>query len=191
MAQFKPADHSKGDANTIGGYQAVHDRPAAFDGPDGYSYSVALVAEPTAERARPWGAFILFVRWARIGAQTPEGHLETDYLAYGDTERDALRTLGATPLSEVKRHLDALVLNGAAPTVRSDEPLPGVAGAAPTVRSNETPTSAAPTVRSDEPLPGAAGAAPKVRSNETPTSAAPKVRRWWDAMREPPPEDDA
>ena len=30
--QFRPADHSKGDANTIGGYMAVHDRPAAFEG---------------------------------------------------------------------------------------------------------------------------------------------------------------
>ena len=111
MAQFKPADHSKGDANTIGGYQAVHDRPAAFDGPDGFSYSVALVAEPTGEPARPWAAFILFVRWARIGAQTPEGHLETDYLAHGETERDALDAIGATPLSEVKRQLDELVVN--------------------------------------------------------------------------------
>ena len=150
MAQFKPADHSKGDANTIGGYQAVHDRPAAFDGPDGFSYSVALVAEPTGEPARPWAAWILFVRWARVGAQTPEGHLETDYLAYGGTEQEALRSLGATPLAEVKRHLDALVSNGTL-----------------------------------------SGGAPAAGWDPTRTTAAPNGRRWFDAMREPPPEDDA
>ena len=35
MGQFLPADHSRGDANTIGGYIAVHSRPAAFEGSDG------------------------------------------------------------------------------------------------------------------------------------------------------------
>lgn len=132
MAQFKPADHSKGDANTIGGYQAVHDRPAAFDGPDGFSYSVALVAEPTGEPARPWAAFILFVRWARIGAQTPEGHLETDYLAFGETEREALQAIGATALSEVKRQLDELVVtNQRARGARADN---GSASGSPPAR---------------------------------------------------------
>ena len=182
MAQFKPADHSRGDANTIGGYAAVHDRPAAFDGPDGFSYSVALVAEPTGEPARPWGAFILFVRWARLGAQTPEGHLETDYLAHADTESEALRALGATPLSDVKHHLDALVLGqpfpGPAPRTGASPASPGAAPAAP---SNETRTGASPA------SPGAAPAAP---SNEIRTGASPKARRWFDAMRDPPPEDD-
>ncbi len=133
MAQFKPADHSKGDANTIGGYRAVHDRPAAFEGPDGYSYSVELVAEPTGEPDDPWAGWILFVKWARVGAQTPEGHLETDYLVHGASEAEVLRQLGALSLSDVRQHLDALVAH---------------------------------------------------RSG----SAAP--RRWWDAMREPPGEDE-
>ena len=31
--RFLPPDHSRGDANTIGGYTAVHARPAAFDWP--------------------------------------------------------------------------------------------------------------------------------------------------------------
>ena len=39
MAQFRQPDHSKGDANTLGGYIAVHDRPAAFEGADGFSYT--------------------------------------------------------------------------------------------------------------------------------------------------------
>ena len=43
MAQFLPADHARGDANTIGGYAEVHGRPAAFEGSDGMAYSVCLL----------------------------------------------------------------------------------------------------------------------------------------------------
>ena len=108
-ARFQPADHSKGDESTIGGYAAVHDRPAAFEGSDGFSYSVELMAEETADQTSPWAAFILFVKWARLGAQTPEGHLESQYLATGASEREALDQLGRTPLSEVKTLLDELI----------------------------------------------------------------------------------
>ena len=84
-AHYRPPDHSKGDESTIGGYAAVHDRPAAFEGSDGFSYSVELMTEETTDAASPWVGFILFVKWARLGAQTPEGHLESDYLAHGAT----------------------------------------------------------------------------------------------------------
>ena len=109
MAQFRPADHSKGDANTIGGYMAVHDRPAAFEGSDGFSYSVELMTDASGRDEQPFAAYILFVKWARIGAQTPEGHLETGYLTYGSTEADARSRIGALPLNEVKRLLDELI----------------------------------------------------------------------------------
>lgn len=109
MAQFRPADHSKGDANTIGGYMAVHDRPAAFEGSDGFSYSVELMIDATGHGHESFGAYILFVKWARIGAQTPEGHLETEYLAHGSSEAEARTRIGALPLSEVKRLLDLLI----------------------------------------------------------------------------------
>lgn len=109
MAQFRPADHSKGDANTIGGYMAVHDRPAAFEGSDGFSYSVELMTDATGDTARPFAAYLLFVKWTRIGAQTPEGHLESDYLVYGATEADARRAIGAMALNDVKRELDRLI----------------------------------------------------------------------------------
>ena len=109
MAQFRPADHSKGDANTIGGYIAVHDRPAAFEGADGFSYSVELLTDATGEAERPFGAYFLFVRWSRIGAQTPEGHLESEYLAFAGSEEEALRMLGAMRLDAVKTVLDALI----------------------------------------------------------------------------------
>jgi hypothetical protein len=119
-ARFRPADHSKGDESTIGGYAAVHDRPAAFEGNDGFSYSVELMTEETPGESAPWAAFILFVKWARLGAQTPEGHLESEYLATGDTEREALDRLGRTPLADVKTLLDDLIARhrGSAPQRR-------------------------------------------------------------------------
>ncbi len=106
--QFLQPDHDKGDPNTIGGYMAVHDRPAAFEGPDGFSYSVELLSEPAPPGER-WGAFFLFVKWARLGAQTPEGHLETDYIAFGQTEAEAREQAGALHLLEVRAMLDLLV----------------------------------------------------------------------------------
>src|SRR3954463_5175652 len=111
--QFRPADHSKGDANTIGGYMAVHDRPAAFEGSDGFSYSVEILAQHEPGEAAPWAAFFLFVKWARIGAQSPEGHLESDYVARGSTEQDALARAGQCSLSETKSILDALIARAA------------------------------------------------------------------------------
>ena len=82
--QHLPADHSRGDANTIGGYAAVHGRPAAFEGTDGLSYSVEIVASPT-------------------------GHLETDFLAEADTEADARAIVGALSLGQVRAALHALI----------------------------------------------------------------------------------
>ncbi|HEX3867256.1 MAG TPA: hypothetical protein VHV78_10900 [Gemmatimonadaceae bacterium] len=108
-AHYRPPDHSKGDESTIGGYAAVHDRPAAFEGCDGFSYSVEMVVENTGDAVAPWAAFFLFIKWARVGAQTPEGHLETDYLARGASEAAARSAIGETPLPRVKALLDDLV----------------------------------------------------------------------------------
>lgn len=117
-ARYRPPDHTKGDETTIGGYMAVHDRPAAFEGSDGYSYSVEIMSEETSPGV--WGAFILFVKWARVGAQTPEGHVETDYLAHADTDDDARRLVGALALDDVKALLDRAIAEqrGAAPERR-------------------------------------------------------------------------
>jgi hypothetical protein len=107
--QHLPADHSRGDANTIGGYAAVHGRPAAFEGTDGLSYSVEIVTMPTGQAERPFGAYLLFVQWARIGASTPNGHLETDLLAESDSEAEAAAIVGALSLGQVRAALHALI----------------------------------------------------------------------------------
>lgn len=117
-AQHRPADHSRGDESTIGGYAAVHDRPAAFEGSDGHSYSVELMVEPTGEADAAWAGFILFVRWSRLGAQTPEGHLESEYLVQADTESDARAQLGTFSLASVKTLLDRLIGDRAGPPSR-------------------------------------------------------------------------
>jgi hypothetical protein len=104
-----PPDHSKGDATTLGGYMAVHDRPAAFGGADGFSYSAEILSDETGDAARPFGAYLLFVRWARIGATAPAGHLESEFVAYGATEEEATRNAGALSLNAVKQLLDELV----------------------------------------------------------------------------------
>ena len=108
MGQFLPADHSLGDANTIGGYMAVHNRPAAFEGRDGASYSVEIVADETGNSEQPYASYLLFVRW-RQGDPVAAGHLETDYLGYGDTEANAIARVGAMQLSEVRSALDFLI----------------------------------------------------------------------------------
>ena len=119
-ARFRQPDHSRGDASTIGGYAAVHDRPAAFEGSDGFSYSVEIMTEATGDPSAPWAAFFLFVKWSRLGAQTPEGHLETDYLLTAASDADARAALGETPLTEVKALLDRSIAarRGASPPRR-------------------------------------------------------------------------
>ena len=108
MGRFLPADHDAGDANTIGGYRAVHARPAAFEGRDGASYSVELVADEVRDERGRFGAYIIFVRW-RHGDPVAAGHLETDYIFFGDSEETARNSLGAMKLNDVKRVLDELI----------------------------------------------------------------------------------
>jgi len=108
MGRFLPADHSKGDPNTIGGYMAVHDRPAAFEGSDGASYSVEIVTDISDDKDRPFGGYLLFVRW-REGDPVASGHLETDFLAFAGSEEEARKMVGAMLLNDVKAHLDELI----------------------------------------------------------------------------------
>jgi hypothetical protein len=107
--RFLPPDPSQGDERTIGGYMAVHSRPAAFEGGDGLSYSVAIEAGRTGEPDRPYGAYLLFLRWRRLGAPGIEGHLESPFLTFGASPDDARKSLGAMALEDVKRILDELI----------------------------------------------------------------------------------
>jgi hypothetical protein len=115
MARHEPPDHSRGDERTLGGYMAVHARPAAFEGADGRSYTVAIETDETGERTRPVGGYLFFVCW---GGEQPAvtGHLETPFLAWGSTVEEATQAIGALSLHEVKRQLDLLVTANAPST---------------------------------------------------------------------------
>ena len=104
-----PPDHSKGDENTLGGYMGVHARPAAFEGIDGMPYSVDVLVEETGERDGPYAAYLLFMRWRRIGEPGVEGHVESDFLSRGATPAEARAPVERMALAEVKALLDRLI----------------------------------------------------------------------------------
>jgi hypothetical protein len=119
MGRFLPADHSKGDERTLGGYMAVHARPAAFEGADGASYSADIGIDETGDAEAPVGAYLIFLRWGP-GEPRVVGHLESDFLSRARTESEAREAIGAMPLEEAKRLLDELI--GAARPDRSERP---------------------------------------------------------------------
>ena len=108
MGQFLPADHSKGDANTVGGYAAVHARPPAFEGKDGASYSVEIMTDQTGDRSQPWAAYFLFVRYAH-GDPVASGHVETPYLRFAQTEEEARNLAGGMQLNEALNELNTAI----------------------------------------------------------------------------------
>ncbi|HSW30671.1 MAG TPA: hypothetical protein VLH75_14390 [Longimicrobiales bacterium] len=98
---------------TLGGYLKVHDRPPAFQGPDGYPYTVSPEVERTGNLTAPFLGYLVFPRWAETGVGIV-GHVESPALVECRTEREALDRLGAMTLSEVHRALeDAVALRSA------------------------------------------------------------------------------
>lgn len=93
----------------MGGYAAVHGRPAAFEGADGHAYSVEPEVERSGDEGSDWGGYLLFVRWRRLGGQGVEGHVETDFLVRAPTAADAREALGRLSLLDAKVELDALI----------------------------------------------------------------------------------
>lgn len=93
---------------TLGGYIAEHDRPPAFGGADGQPYTVAIDIEETGEPARPFVAFLVFVRWADTGAGIMD-HIESGDLAVGSSEEEARRQVLDLSVYEVKAELDAAI----------------------------------------------------------------------------------
>jgi len=103
------------DDATLGGYLRLHQRPPAFGGPDGRSYSVGVLVDDAPDRQGRYGAGVLFVRWS-VAGDTPDGHVETDWLVFGASPADAKRALHALTLQELKIQLDRAV------RVRQEQP---------------------------------------------------------------------
>jgi hypothetical protein len=96
------------DDTTLGGYAAVHGRAPAFEGVDGQPYTPAIETEHGGGGPEPWAAYLVFVRWAQNGSAVM-GHVETDDLAAGSSEAEAVARLEAFALSRVKEILDETI----------------------------------------------------------------------------------
>ncbi|NIW35177.1 MAG: hypothetical protein GWN32_00930 [Gemmatimonadetes bacterium] len=93
--------------STLGGYRREHERPPAFQAPDGYSYTVEIMTEELGEGdAGPWSGYLFFLRWE---GSEPVGHVETGDLVEAASEADARDALGKLTLREVREMLDRLV----------------------------------------------------------------------------------
>lgn len=116
MTDF-PADAAEvPEDGTLGGYFHVHDRPPAFEGPDGHPYTVSPEVERTGNLRAPYQGYLVFPRWAQTGVGIV-GHVESPTLAECATEEEALRRLGALTLLEVQQVLeDAVVEASGQPT---------------------------------------------------------------------------
>jgi hypothetical protein len=96
------------DETTLGGYLVKHQRPPAFGGPDGRAYSVAVMLADEPDAAGRFGAALLFVRWSPAG-DAPDGHVETEYVAFGVSRSEAEQAVQALSLHDLKAHLDRAV----------------------------------------------------------------------------------
>ena len=86
----------------------MHERAPAFSGKDGQAYSVATFVDDAPDATGRYGAALLFVRWSETGDR-PVGHVETEYLAWGETPAEALAPVLALTLQVVKQHLDRCI----------------------------------------------------------------------------------
>ena len=97
-----------GGDDTLAGYVSAHGRPPGFTGCDGGAYSVGVFSDDDPGPDGRFGAALLFIRWS--AGNSPEGHLESDYLAFAVDASAAEAAVGRLPLAEVKRILDALIV---------------------------------------------------------------------------------
>ena len=93
---------------TLGGYQTVHGRAAAFEGCDGEPYTAAVETDESGDPAAPYSAYLVFIRWAQTGTAIM-GHLETDDLVTAASEDEARAALDALPLARVREVLDETI----------------------------------------------------------------------------------
>lgn len=96
------------DDSTLGGYLHVHDRPPAYEGSDGYPYTVSIEMEKTGNLRAPFSGYLVFPRWAQSGVGIV-GHLETPTLVECATAEQATARLCAIALDEVKSLLEAAI----------------------------------------------------------------------------------
>lgn len=99
------------DDATLGGYIRVHNRPPAFDGPDGHPYTVSLETEKTGDLRAPIAGYLVFPRWAQNGVGIV-GHVETPTLCRANSAEEAREGLEAMTLIAVQNELHAAIARG-------------------------------------------------------------------------------
>ena len=100
-----PPGSPPGEDGTLGGYLRSHSRPPAFQGPDGYPYTVSVEVEKSPDLATPFLGYLVFPRWAESGAGII-GHLETPIILKGKSPDEVRSALGDLTLSDVRKLLD-------------------------------------------------------------------------------------
>jgi hypothetical protein len=103
-----PGDAEEGADDTLGGYLARHDRPPAFQGPDGHPYTVSPEVEQTGNLLAPYSGYLVFPRWAESGIGIV-GHVETPTLLEARTREEADASLASLTLLEVQELLEAAI----------------------------------------------------------------------------------
>ena len=93
---------------TLGGYLKKHERAPAFAGSDGRAYSVEIWVDEVEEGGERFGAALLFIRWS-VSGDVPDGHVESDFLAFGASREEALERIKVLSLYDVKAALDEAV----------------------------------------------------------------------------------
>jgi hypothetical protein len=103
-----PDSGAVADDTTLGGYFRVHDRPPAFEGPDGHPYTVSIEVEKVPDLTAPWQGYLVFPRWARNGLGII-GHVETPTLWRGRSADEIRWSAGELSLQAVQDHLHRAV----------------------------------------------------------------------------------
>lgn len=93
---------------TLGEYISLHHRPPAFEGSDGFPYTVSLEVEKTPNLLSPYSGYLVFPRWAETGVGIV-GHLETPILLEGAGREKVEASLGALTLLEVQALLEEAI----------------------------------------------------------------------------------
>lgn len=120
MTEFStPADALAAPDSTLRGYVETHNRPPAFEGPDGSPYTVSEEIEKTGDLRAPYSGYLVFPRWADTGVGII-GHAESPVLVRGSDREDVSLQLGNLTLSRVREELDRAVSGD-----RAADPEPG------------------------------------------------------------------
>jgi hypothetical protein len=96
------------DDSTFGGYLRQHDRPPAFAGSDGRSYSVEVLVDDSPDADGRFGGSALFVQWSEAGDR-PTGHVESPTVAREPEPAAARDAVLALSLYRLKELLDAAI----------------------------------------------------------------------------------